>query len=65
MGYSPWDIKESDMTEHAHTHTHTHNQGKACLVSLVLMVCLERQRIRVTSHRLHKLFLLLSASSLS
>ena len=27
-GYSPWDLKESDMTEwltHTHTHTHTHN----------------------------------------
>ena len=24
MGYSPWDCKELDMTEHAHTHTHTH-----------------------------------------
>ena len=23
-GYSPWDAKESDMTEHTHTHTHTH-----------------------------------------
>ena len=24
VGYSPWDAKESDMTEHTHTHTHTH-----------------------------------------
>ena len=28
VGYSPWDNKESDMTEqlsvHTHTHTHTH-----------------------------------------
>ena len=30
MGYSPWDQKESDMTErlivHARTHTHTHTR---------------------------------------
>ena len=25
VGYSPWDHKELDMTEH-HTHTHTHTQ---------------------------------------
>ena len=24
VGYSPWDCKESDMTDRAHTHTHTH-----------------------------------------
>ena len=24
-GYSPWGLKESDMTEHRHTHTHTHS----------------------------------------
>ena len=24
-GYSLWDRKESDRTEHAHTHTHTHH----------------------------------------
>ena len=23
-GYSPWDHKESDMTEHKHVYTHTH-----------------------------------------
>ena len=23
MSYSPWGLKESDMTEHIHTHTHT------------------------------------------
>ena len=23
-GYSPWDHKESDMTERTYTHTHTH-----------------------------------------
>ena len=36
VGYSPWGLKESDMTErlthtrvhtHAHTHTHTHLTG--------------------------------------
>ena len=30
--YSPWDHKESDMTErltHTHTHTHTHTQDRA------------------------------------
>ena len=25
MGHSPWDCKESDMTEHLSTHTHTHS----------------------------------------
>ena len=24
MGYSPWNCKESDTTEHAHARTHTH-----------------------------------------
>ena len=31
VGYSPWDCKESDMTEwltHTHTHTQTHTQGR-------------------------------------
>ena len=26
-GYSPWNHKESDMTEQAHTHTQAHNLG--------------------------------------
>ena len=34
-GYSPWDPKESDVTEqHTHTHTHTHAHAHAaCYVS--------------------------------
>ena len=40
MGYSPWDHKESDTTEHmcmhvrvcAHTHTHTHTHGGQLLL---------------------------------
>ena len=33
-GYSPWGLKESDMTEqltHTHTHTHTHTSDKNTL----------------------------------
>ena len=26
LGYSPWGLKELDMTEYTHTHTHTHSQ---------------------------------------
>ena len=28
MGYSPWDRKKLDITEHAHTHTHTHGYNQ-------------------------------------
>ena len=27
VGYSPWDHKESDMTEQLNTHTHTHTES--------------------------------------
>ena len=29
-GYSPWGLKESDMTEHRHTHTHIHTLIHMC-----------------------------------
>ena len=27
-GYSPWDHKKLDMTEHAHVHAHTHTHSE-------------------------------------
>ena len=34
-GYSPWDLKESDMTEHTHTHAHTSRWKLYSLKSLL------------------------------
>ena len=34
MGYSPWGLKELNMTEHAHTHTHTHTHTRFQVGSL-------------------------------
>ena len=31
--YSPWDCKESNMTEHTHTHTHTYRQWRPWMKS--------------------------------
>ena len=40
--HSPWDCKESVMTEHHNTHTHTHTRRKNCLwgsISMWLFLC--------------------------
>ena len=41
MGYSPWDHKESDMTEHTHVHTHTQKVkvAQSCLTLCNPMDC--------------------------
>ena len=33
MGYSPWGLKESNMTEHVRTHTHTHTHTRTTRTS--------------------------------
>ena len=46
MGYSPWDCKESDRTEHVcgharmHTHTHTHTHTHCEMWDACLLVSL-------------------------
>ena len=39
MGYSPWSLKESDITEHTHTHTHTHTFITFICFSSIFSLC--------------------------
>ena len=43
VGYSPWNCKKGDTTEHAHTHTHTHTQSTDYLSSYILKLYTTRK----------------------
>ena len=41
MGYSPWGLKESDMTEQLSIHTQTHTVVIHCVASASCLTCLK------------------------